>query len=839
MSKKKFRQNKSVSGGVLCADALKRQLENALSDGRVRKAFLLAKELIAQRDVPSVLLSLAAKAVERKMLQMHREGASSQIGMMLNAVLVKAPGIRELMHPEYIALMHWNDAAPSYFQNYESIPAVKEQLDAYVRRLLPDPRELSAHKHLQNNHSLKRTADLITKVWIELERGDSSGLEALNSTVGRHSPFVAWRLLLNGLNCFYAGDSKSAEENLVRIESDSPLSRLAYELIGLIRNKAHADSDIQRRIKRATNGGTLSAAVAALETNLEKNLSDHRRQELLYAVFTDELREKRPVLYYNLGVALHLMVGVLPNREAWFKALSRLKDQFRMIILTRHVEHMESICDWLYLSDQECFTKQERALIYDWLATLVSLRLHPPGRKPAYITIPKERASELYREMENYWEKSISLFPLVQSYSKWHQMSESFLTAAQSDKILERWHNDFPHDENVLFKLLESARKRKVYTRAASHLKRLTELAPNHPGLVRSRELLQLEQVLSSLGKGHDAKARALTGQLEPSLEIFISGFQNFVKIVCRIPGAASRYPLLEEYFCRRAMDNKFALPSGTPFTFRWEELDAEEFFTEFESIFTISDPVWGNARLTAVHYPKNGLKHLERISSERLWNFCRLFPDRADQFRYGYGILDFLWKLTSEGLSRQDNWTGAFLLLRAFLLLSVSHFTRDRKIYEFLREKIINILAVSSKYLRKAGIFEPLKNVSEYLESLYVSQSEFTKKTDCFGRHEARKIVEVEIGSRLDSLVRKNSIPEASSYYEERREYPCLLSNYCLLPDDAESDFDDDNFDFIELEKMNLSEKLQVIFDEAKASGISMKELARKFLQEMERTKQ
>ena len=169
------------------------------------------------------------------------------------------------------------------------------------------------------------------------------------------------------------------------------------------------------------------------------------------------------------------MVGVLPNREAWFKALSRLKDQFRMIILTRHVEHMESICDWLYLSDQECFTKQERALIYDWLATLVSLRLHPPGRKPAYITIPKERASELYREMENYWEKSISLFPLVQSYSKWHQMSESFLTAAQSDKILERWHNDFPHDENVLFKLLESARKRKVYTRAASHLKRLTE----------------------------------------------------------------------------------------------------------------------------------------------------------------------------------------------------------------------------------------------------------------------------------------------------------------------------------------------------------------------------
>ena len=142
MSKKKFRQNKNVSGGVLCADALKRQLENALSDGRVRKAFLLAKELIAQRDVPSVLLSLAAKAVERKMLQMHREGASSQIGMMLNAVLVKAPGIRELMHPEYIALMHWNDAAPSYFQNYESIPAVKEQLDAYVRRLLPDPREL-------------------------------------------------------------------------------------------------------------------------------------------------------------------------------------------------------------------------------------------------------------------------------------------------------------------------------------------------------------------------------------------------------------------------------------------------------------------------------------------------------------------------------------------------------------------------------------------------------------------------------------------------------------------------------------------------------------------------
>ena len=64
-------------------------------------------------------------------------------------------------------------------------------------------------------------------------------------------------------------------------------------------------------------------------------------------------------------------------------------------------------------------------------------------------------------------------------------------------------------------------------------------------------------------------------------------------------------------------------------------------------------------------------------------------------------------------------------------------------------------------------------------------------------------------------------------------------MSNYCLLPDDAESDFDDDNFDFIELEKMNLSEKLQVIFDEAKASGISMKELARKFLQEMERTKQ
>lgn len=155
MSKKKFRQGKTVFSGTMSIETLKIQLENALSDGRVRKAFLTAKELICHKDFKKEHLSLAAKAVELKMLQMHRENDDSQTGMMFHAVLSKAPGIRELIHPEYFIFLHWNDGNDQYFQSYESDPFVKGQLDAYVRCLLQDPRELSAHKHLRSSHPLK------------------------------------------------------------------------------------------------------------------------------------------------------------------------------------------------------------------------------------------------------------------------------------------------------------------------------------------------------------------------------------------------------------------------------------------------------------------------------------------------------------------------------------------------------------------------------------------------------------------------------------------------------------------------------------------------------------
>ena len=575
-------------------------LQEALSAGRVRKAFTLAKDLLSLPNLTADELALIAQATERKALQMHREGNANQIDVMAQSMIKRAPLLANMFRPEYRIFFL---GKPPYAA-YETDAAVREQLDAYVLHLLRDPAELTENKDISDQHPLKQNARLIMATWEKIEAGNAD-LDELNRSIGRRSPFVAWRLFLNALNAWYGGQKDLALDNLRRIPDDAALRALATDLHIAINNETTTLT--ADKIIAATKNNTLQKNLQEIENIILNDGSKARVQSLIDQTFTPELRQNSPVLYRNLfALLIHQIAQHAYDQFKWSNLFTAGEEHDRAYAITEIQRHVIAEDNWRSLLAKYAFTPQEKALIYDLLASGNSLRLQPETDFIGWQYAPritKTQARQIYDHMAQLWENSVASYPLRDAFQKWHTIAETILPPAQSDNILERWLKAFPDDEAAARKLLKSARKRHVYTKASSLLQRLQERFPQDPELNTDAAGLELEKALAAISKGDHTKARAILGDKPPAPGIFFSACHRTLRNACG-DKQATPYPIIDAFIRSRLADNKFSLPAATqppP-----EVMSAADFFAEIDAILAVADPVWGNAGLPELHIPKS-----------------------------------------------------------------------------------------------------------------------------------------------------------------------------------------------------------------------------------------
>lgn len=787
-------------------------LAEALAAGRIRKAFVLAKELLACRDLSANELALVANATERKAQQMHREGNADQIDMMAQSMLKRAPLLAGLIRPEYLALFHRKPP----FDRYESDPDIRAQLDAFVLRLLRDPAELAENKDLPDQHPLKQSARLIMATWEKIEAGHAD-LDELNRAIGRRSPFVAWRLFLNALNAWYNGQNDDALENLRRIPDDAALCAMAAELLSVIRDETHSPIAVQ--IKSATASDPLRQNLQELEDIIQKNGSYKQAQTLLRQSFTPELLKKSPVLHRNLAALLmHLTDRDAETNARWNTLCHGLGEGNRACAIFETQSQQVSPNYWLFLLEACSFTTLEKALIYDWLACAYSLKLHPDQDRPPWRrkqTISKQNALLIYHKMASFWEKSIACHPLRETFRKWHSIAEAIITPAQSDKILEQWLDVFPDDEAAARKLLKSTRGRQVNTKATTLLQRLQERFPQDPELNNDAAFLELEKALAALKKGDRDKALAILGDEPPATGLFFAAFHRLLRNSC---GECKHtpYPIIDAFLWNRLADKKFRIPAENQLP--PDEVAAKDFFTETDAIFAVTDPVWGNAQLFELHLPAK-LTGLESIDSERLWQLCAHFLEHERFYHFGRIILALLWNLSGSGLARRDpRWNGAFLLTRVLVYILVSMRYVGNNAHKHLQQKALALLVVAGKCLRDTENFAPLKFERDYQDRLdnYGDNDLVEKRLHCSAQ-DIDKAITNSISTRLDDLLSRQAIPDSSYPCNETQDYPTILHNFTLADnsDDDDDDYDEDKskgtkMDFLEKQLREIQKKIE-----------------------------
>ena len=768
-------------------------LADALSAGRVRKAFALAKDLLSLPNLTVDELALIAQATERKALQMHREGNANQIDVMAQSMIKRAPLLANMFRPEYRVFFL---RKPPYAA-YETDAAVREQLDAYVLHLLRDPAELTENKDISDQHPLKQNARLIMATWEKIEAGKAD-LDELNRSIGRRSPFVAWRLFLNALNAWYDGQKDLALDNLRRIPDDAALRSLATDLHIVINNETTTLT--ADKIIAATKNNTLKKNLQDIENIILNDGAKARAQSLMGQTFTPELRQNSPVLYRNLlALLIHQIAQHAYDQFKWSDLFPASEEHDRAYAITEIQRHVIAEDNWRSLLDKYAFTPQEKALIYDLLASGNSLRLQPESDFIGWQYAPritKTQARKIYDHMAQLWENSVASYPLREAFQKWHTIAETILPPAQSDNILERWLKAFPDDEAAARKLLKSARKRHVYTKASSLLQRLQERFPQDPELNTDAAFLELEKALAAISKRDHTKARAILGDKPPAPGIFFAACHRTLRNACGDQQAPA-YPVIDAFIHKRLADNKFRLPADnqTP----PEVMSATDFFAETDAIFAVADPVWGNAGLPELHLPQS-LTGLDAIPCEKLWDFCTPFLENDHLYAYGSRQAKFLWNLTQHALNRRDpRWTGAFLLPRVLVMHQAScrlnHFG-NAAAYHKRQKKVIDLLALASKCLLDADNVAPQKFIHDFLDQLDINDGVIAKKRDQWNQKQIKALINDAINTSIDSILDRVVIPESSQLRYETTNYPIILHDFTLENDDDEDDDDEDDFD-------------------------------------------
>lgn len=821
----------------------------ACSNQRMRKAYEYMKEYLDLATIPKEHLKLAIMTLQTKVLQLHKEKNNRQIPALLESIFGKAPELKDLLPPEIFFLARLNNPNDKYLQNYQNNEKVQQAFDNYVRKFVTDPSEIIQQAFLDDKNEIKIAAKQIMSAWQALENGDSSLLDEVAKTTGRKSPLINWRLFLFGLHFYYLNDTENAIENLRRIEKISPLYKTAQNLSKFLKNGRVAKNEFQEEILATSQRDDLSKKLKQLESAVKKakivsDLKDH-----LHYIFTDKMYQDSPELYTNVLALVFVFFrkNFIPD--------SRLIDLFHTV---KEFQHARAISiynqrlaepeDWFDLVRFGRFTKLEKALIHDWLAVVYSVALSETAErmKEHLGYAPSKKAyMPFYQEMSHHWKISCELYPQTETYKKWHKMATYFVSPAQSDNILEQLCQNCGENNENLYLLLNSARKRKAFTKVKAYLQRLDKQSVKHPALENSKTLVKFEEILALLQKNNEVAAQKHFQQLPDFSKPFFKEAKNALAKLLQGNAFFFDNSLTESYIFNVLKNNKF-VDDGLLVQDIFSEYDAEKYFSEFEEIQSINDPLWSNLLASNLPASEGQLQNLSSISSERIWRLLsHTFIEQNNRCTFGMQHLNFFLQLSAELLKRKDKYLGTGLLTRAFIVYVASD--ADRHYSTWYKRMVNNInrirrLLLAANYLlQKEAFYDPLKYLT-YFERVVSTggkgyQEILAKMTD----QKALKEVKRELGPTYSKPIKNAYLTDYTFSKDSEDTYPNLHDgDFSLLFDleaswfpnsELEGTFYDDYFDDEDFDDIDSFE------DSYKNSEISeelFKNLLQKLLEDM-----
>ena len=250
------------------------RLERATAEGRFQQALELAKQLYRQEPKPEHLKILKDAYLERARQQVHT-GHSRDAVATLDAAVPLDP-----TDEAWLAALATTLAAAGGVRQALALldrisPAEAERVRAQV---VDSAIRLGAAGREMLPANLHADFDRIVQAFAQVEAGQDEAARETLQAIGLKSPFQEWKVLLRGLQAWYAKDEARALEIWQRLEPSRVPARLAapfrarLEPAFMAAQSAGLQASLTRQLHRVTDNG-LMASLRTIRAEMENKQS--------------------------------------------------------------------------------------------------------------------------------------------------------------------------------------------------------------------------------------------------------------------------------------------------------------------------------------------------------------------------------------------------------------------------------------------------------------------------------------------------------------------------------------------------------------------------------------
>ncbi len=524
MAKKKKKKSQRKSDVNATPEALK----ELLAAKRARKALVVAKALLKQPELDGEYLKLIVEAHALRVRELDCSGQEKEAVEMAVQMLANHPEWKSLLPIDFILKF-----APELFSEIFNIANLSEEnsieLETFIRQDLSDLRLLS--NAACGNYS--EEAALILEAWKLVEEGESAnGLELIGK-IGRRSPFINWRLFVQALAAYYANDDKSMEQNISRIDFESPVNKAVDLLRGFLESRQpEFDSKVWQEAQKGEFCAELRSKLSKIDLALSNECWNVAFNELkiLIKVLVKNGRSQlmRDIVAHYLS-RLQDLSGSAWNRQ--FEVIMRMVPDFHLVNYKHDLfNDKASIESKLQAGEYE---DEERNLASGLESALMLREAVRVSRKMLAIA-PGFKKKEVAREMALTCQNGIKEYPeLKEFYEIWDE-AETVLESKKHE-ALKAAHKIWPADVDILTKLTErllaTDHKRGVKT-YINKLKKVAGSSEKTLQLLRGWELWQLRSDDSFLSDEDFEKrvAKIPAGSLVYDIAVKLMSWRRAVK---------------------------------------------------------------------------------------------------------------------------------------------------------------------------------------------------------------------------------------------------------------------------------------------------------------------
>jgi hypothetical protein len=608
---------------------------------------------------------------------------------LYRTVIESYPEYSELFSRDFYVNMDLETGSRHILARYDTLDENEQRyIEQYIKTNLTNPGTLVQYPHLSQEHKLKQEASLILAAWEELESDTGAGtaFREMQSRVGRHSPFVYWRLFLQALAAYYESRNDESRAILAKIDPASALRQGVRVLSDLLSGKI-PDSPAGKSLTALVAGASLADELRELDAAFKKKRYSELETQV-YQVLKGLSQAGKYGLRCQIG-ALYIyklhVVNILPPIKIY-----KLADKIKMFAMAMYWTNDDEEEIWTdYLHEYKTGLSQlERALIYKRLGDLSLADRLPELDEMLGFFNPKnllhEGTKASITKAEEFWEKSLAACPLEETYEQWYNEVVKIRNKQQAERILEKWHTDFPETDKPLLLLVKSLRERQVFKKAISYFMRLEQMARGNPAVENLRNYLFVDDCINYISKGKYQKAEEQLDQIREERDRFIAVLNIALRwVICKLATdkpepvclaglekqlADFNQPLTIFHIVRRIRQKVPAVKFFFPpvIVEQWQNPDV--YVNNVYTLIHLKDPVW------EIWYHPFDLPRDENyfykstVATEVLRQCLEFFMHEQNRPSNTY-IRNSVWQLTANGLKRKDKHLFSFLIYRAVLL--------------------------------------------------------------------------------------------------------------------------------------------------------------------------